>query len=145
MAFIQEGQENIQPQRGFWQMDKKELKAILENYVGNFETQINKHRSHKFLTDPAMYPTCGMGWLRDTGVLEWYLKEGWLSVRPDGFIKDRKGLNTKKRKWSWAVTMKYVEDRIDLMESALAELISRREFKQNEELKRQEELVKSMG
>lgn len=120
MGFIKEGEENIQPRIGFWQMTPVELKAIIDNYPGNFERQLESKRTHEFLKKP---PTCGMSWLKDRGVLEWYLENEWVIVWKE------------QNDWMWALGMKYIEERIDEKESALAELISRRQYKQNEELK----------
>lgn len=139
--FIKEVEENIQPEKAYWQMTKEELKAILDNYVGNFETQLNAHKKNKFLKNP---PDCGMAWLRDIGVLRWYLENGWIAVFQDGFVKNKKGEKTNRKKWRWALTEKYISERIPEKESVLDELMGRRLFREKENAIAQIELVRSM-
>jgi len=110
----------------------EELKAILSNYPGNFEKELNAAKDNipdssqgkiKAIQDGKL-PDLGMYWLRDRGVVLWYVQNGWLSTRKKG-----------KEKRKWAVTQKYIEDRIPEKEEVLSELINRRSYAQgkNEE------------
>lgn len=104
----------------------EELRAILDNFVGNFEREFEKHKEHKFLKNP---PTVGMGFLRDRGLTMWYLENNWLFTR----VKDKKRY--------WALTHQYIEDGIPEKESALEEMASRRRYAEE----REAEAVKTLA
>lgn len=127
MSFVKEDAETeakqVQP---MYMRTTEELKAILDNFVGNFEKELEKHRKHKFLKNP---PTVGMGFLRDRGLTLWYLENNWLFT------------NVKDKKRYWALTHKYIEDGIPEKESALEELASRRRYAGQKEAETVESLI----
>ncbi len=118
-----------------WQMNKDEVIHVLNNFPGNFEKKLNSERSHQFLIDRhnGNIPSCGMSWLRDAGVLGWYIHNQWIVVE-----KDASG------KWQWALTERYCEEGIPLLEAALERLMELRDFAQKKEAIEIKETVKSM-
>ena len=110
--------------------------AELEEIVGDFEHLLNKAKQN-IPSSPigalravreGKLPDCGMYYLRDRGIANWYVENGWLwHEKNEGEIR------------RWALTKKYVTDGVALKESALEVLFERREFEKENALKKEEQ------
>lgn len=124
MAFVKDEEEEVKQETPVFMKSTEELKKI----IGNFERELEAHKSHEFYANHMEWPDCGSGMLRDIGLTKYYLQKGWISTRVINGVKH------------WAVTLKYLIEGIPEKERAMDELISRRQFAEKCENEAQEKL-----
>lgn len=120
-----------------WQKSTEDLKEI----AGSFREQLKAHTEgipktiagkHKAVQD-GLLPDVGGWWIEDRGVVTWYIQNGWIeTTKKEG----------EKRKW--ALTTKYISDKIPQVEEATEELRCRKLYAEEQAIEHGDPIIKEI-